>query len=326
MHHITSSDSDTKPQLGGAIIQSPTFFPQMGDKRNDEIYNKFLELTKAKDMKALWTTDTKVLQDANAKMVYETKYGSFNFGPTLDTSYVLDVPGKLLAKGDVKIPALLLGHEKLDGLLFTPPWIRNAWALNAHLGELFPDVPQGVLEELRSKYPIPERAGSRAALTSVADCFDDMAIQCNLLYLTEAALASEGHLVYKYIFNALPATHGYDNEYTFYPSSPLPAPVDETLAKFFQKGIVDFVRFLHPVYDKEDVWEEYTSDERKVMNLGKPGQTKPDYSYSFDKELKDSGACEVWRNLPQKSATSQEKAQNRFVVQDGAQDKQTEEL
>ncbi|KAI4259317.1 MAG: hypothetical protein L6R42_004630 [Xanthoria sp. 1 TBL-2021] len=70
MHHIAASDYH-KPRVEAAIIQSPAFFAQPDDPQNDEMYTKFLELAKVKDLTALFTIDTKVLQHANAKLVHE---------------------------------------------------------------------------------------------------------------------------------------------------------------------------------------------------------------------------------------------------------------
>lgn len=175
MHHITSFGGNTnprKPSMQGAIIQSPGFFPQPNGTQDDEMYTRFLELTKVKDLDALLTVDTKVLQDANAKMVHESMYGYFNFGPTIDGNYVPDLPGKILAQETFPIPAMLLGHMKLDGLLFTPPWIRTTPALLDYVGELFPSVPQSVLDMIASGYPVPTVLGPQLALLDVADFLD----------------------------------------------------------------------------------------------------------------------------------------------------------
>ena len=63
MHHITSLGGGRpydgrKFSMQGAIIQSPGLFPQPNDTKDDEIYNRFLGLTKAKNLEALLTIDT----------------------------------------------------------------------------------------------------------------------------------------------------------------------------------------------------------------------------------------------------------------------------
>lgn len=49
----------------------------------------------------------------------------------------------------------------------------------------------------------------------------DIAIQCNSHYLTKAALEDGQAPVFRYVFNTLPAIHGYDAGYTVSHSPPL---------------------------------------------------------------------------------------------------------
>ena len=106
-------------------------------------------------------------------MFHESIYGYFNFSPTIDSGdYVPDLPGKILAQQKVDIPAMLLGHMKLDGLLFTPPWIRSTPALLDYVRELLPSVPQSVLDMIASGYPVPTVLGPQLALLDVADFLD----------------------------------------------------------------------------------------------------------------------------------------------------------
>ncbi|KAI4286662.1 MAG: hypothetical protein L6R35_004081 [Caloplaca aegaea] len=298
------------------------------------MYTKFLNLTGAKDFEALLTVDTKTLQDANAKMVHDSKYGYFNFGPTIDGYYVRDLPGKVLAGLDngLHVPALLVGHMKLDGLLFTPPWIRTTEALLDHVRELFPGVPQAVLDTIASEYKIPTILGPQGSLLAVADFFDDIAIQCNSVYLTGASNKSRQrkyHPVFRYSFNALPAIHGYDTGYTYYPSPPLIPSVNATLAKFFQKAIVDFSRYLDANPEGVETWQPYGSDNQKVMNMGSASQfNKPDYTPSFGDDRMNSTLCEYWRSAPWYVAPKSKgkSSRQRLVVQDGTRDTLTEEL
>lgn len=125
-----------------------------------------------KDFDALFTADTKILQHANAKLVHESKYGYFNFGPTIDHGYVRDLPGKTLAQDQLRIPAMLLGHEKADGLLYTSPWIRTTEALLDHVPGLYPNVPQSVLDMIVSGYTVPTKFGPQLSLLAAADFFN----------------------------------------------------------------------------------------------------------------------------------------------------------
>lgn len=177
MHHITayggkSGIIHSRPQMQGAILQSPGFFPQPNSTQDDEVYKTFLKLAKVDNLEALFTADTQALQDANAIMIHDSKYGYFDFGPTIDHSYVPDLPGKVLLQSDFPVPAMLLGDMKLDGLLFTPPWIRTTQALLDHVKKLFPGVPDSVLTTIEEKYPVTSPFNPQGALLKVADFLD----------------------------------------------------------------------------------------------------------------------------------------------------------
>ncbi|KAL8830862.1 MAG: hypothetical protein Q9170_005545 [Blastenia crenularia] len=321
MHHIatTGGNAGIKPRMQKAIIQSPGFFPQPNSTQDDEMYAKFLELTGAKDVEALEKADTKVLQDANAKLVHDSKYGYFNFGPTIDYFYVPDLPAKVLAKQDeYRIPPLLVGHEKMDGLLFTPPWIRTTEALLDHVRGLFPGLPQSVLDMVASAYPIPTDLGPQASLLAVADFFD---VSClspdSQSALTQLLLGHRNPVQLSLPHRSFAQVKEDRVPSSYYPNPPLIPPVDEKLARFFQKSIVDFVRYIDPNPEDSEAWNRYVSDNRKVMNMGSPSQlVKPDFTPSLGDDLMNSTLCEYWRSAPwYKAATSKEGSDHRFVVQ-----------
>jgi hypothetical protein len=54
----------------------------------------------------------------------DSSYDTFAFGPTVDGYLVKKLPGKALNENNWRVP-VMDGHTKYDGLLFTPPWIRN---------------------------------------------------------------------------------------------------------------------------------------------------------------------------------------------------------
>ncbi|KAL2072020.1 hypothetical protein VTL71DRAFT_11363 [Oculimacula yallundae] len=294
LHHITAGGGQGfKPRFQKAIIQSAGFFPQPDPAHNDRIYQQYLNLTGATNFDELVKLDSDVLQDANAKMTFNSPYGIFNFGPTIDGDYVPDLPGKLLAehKNHEGI-SLMVGHMANDGLLFTPPWIRTNVQLREHAAKMYPGIAESVKRKITELYKINwwiELAQQKIAI--VSDFLDDIAIQCNSYYLTEAALtANTPAPVFRYSFNALPAIHGYDTGYTYYPSPSPFGKVNETLAEYFQQSIVDFARAGFPGLDDEEgkqVWDIYSGDDRKVMNLGKPGQKKLDFGYSMGVDLMD---------------------------------------
>jgi len=171
LHHITANSNP--PAFQSAIIQSPGFFPQPNQTKEDETYEEFLSLTGANNLEELWEADTEVLIQANADMTYNSSYGLFRFGPTIDGFYVTDLPGKKLREGshhaNIK---LLLGHTKFDGVLFTPPWIRSNQQLESHVKTMFPGISEPVLGDMTDMYPIGRIAYAKEKLLDVADFLD----------------------------------------------------------------------------------------------------------------------------------------------------------
>jgi carboxylesterase type B len=177
MHHITSygGRNDLRPPFKQAILESPGFIPQPDEGVDDSTYKQFLNLTGAKDLESLQTEsmDSKMLMEANAIMTYNSSYGIFKFGPTVDGSYVPDLPGLLLKEGKFheRIP-MVLGYTSNNGVALTPPLIRSNSALRDHVKELFPDVPKSVLEWVDDHYPIGEKETERERIRHVADFLD----------------------------------------------------------------------------------------------------------------------------------------------------------
>lgn len=213
LHQITWAGYTTDPLFRRAIIQSPGFFPQPTTVEADATYLKFLNRTGATNLEGLWNVSESTLIKANAELTYESEYGLFNFGPTIDHVYITDLPSTILRDSDYynKIP-ILLGHTSLDGLLFTPPWIRDNAALGGYIQRLYPNLTSASLDKIKELYPITGPS-EKEKITQVSDLLDDIAIQCNNYYLTEAFVKSKN--VYRYIFNAPPlAIHGADVRYT----------------------------------------------------------------------------------------------------------------
>lgn len=177
LHHITAGGGkDTySPAFDAAVLQSPGFFPQPNNTKNDLTYERFLHLAGATDLADLRNKDTAVLQQANAIMTYESEYGYFNFGPTIDEDFVPDLPGRSLAAGNFHTGiSMLAGHQALDGLLFTPPWIRTNAGLAKHSKDLYPGIPDEVLSNISSKYHINENAILEQSKIGVVSDFLDV--------------------------------------------------------------------------------------------------------------------------------------------------------
>lgn len=77
------------------------------------------------------------------------------------------------------------------------------------------------------------------------------------------------------------------------------------LARFWQESIANFTLYYDPNdYDPDDdegkkFWPAYTEKDRKVMNIGRPGQLlKPNFELSVGEDIIDKEKCEFWRSAP----------------------------
>lgn len=218
LHHVTSpsGDSDPKPEFKQAIMQSPGFFPQADEERVASTYDEVLVRTGASDLEELSDKGTYDLQVINAIMTYYSQYGNFKFGPSVDGSYVEKLPGELLLQKKYHRVPMLIGHTMLDGLLFTPPWIRDDDTLSKYIGDYYPDLLDKDLETIKKMYHINPEALERDKITKVMDLLDDLAIQCNNNFLTETILGNEapGFPLYRYLFGGKVGIHGSDVFFT----------------------------------------------------------------------------------------------------------------
>ncbi|CAG8955610.1 hypothetical protein HYFRA_00009564 [Hymenoscyphus fraxineus] len=305
IHHITSygGDKDLAPDFEAAIIQSPGFYPQANGTQDDQTFATFLNLTNSTDLQSLQKQNSSVLIQANLNMTWNSSpYGYYAFGPTVDGRYVPDLPSRLLKKGKFheKIP-LLMGHERLDGLLFSPPWIRTNQALQDWFVEVYPGAPNSTLGFIANNYTIPgKKSPPQLTLIGVSDFVNHISIECNNYYLTEASLKySSSTPVWRYVFNALPAVNGYDVGYTFYPDKPPISPVNVPLASFFQQSLVNFIRNRNPNPEKGAAsWDRYKPSKRRVMNLGKKDQLIADYTWESRDDTMLREKCAFWQSAP----------------------------
>lgn len=64
-------------------------------------------------MKCLQMRPPRVLQRANQKETEQAEWGKFTFGPAIDGTYVRDLPGREMLKGNyAKNVTILQGHNK----------------------------------------------------------------------------------------------------------------------------------------------------------------------------------------------------------------------
>jgi hypothetical protein len=89
--------------------------------------------------------------------------------------------------------------------------------LKDYVRNLYPDISDGNLTTVAKNYPVPQ-TGPRDEILGVMDLFGDLEISCNNYYLTEAGIGAANVSLYRYVFNAPPATQVSDVFDTVSPS------------------------------------------------------------------------------------------------------------
>ena len=154
---------------------SPGFFPHPNDTQATAVYDRVLSMANVTDMDNLAKKNATELMAINAKVVHGSSYGQFTFGPTVDVNY--DLPSKRLMEGTFNNKIrVYLGYTALDGLLFTPPWVRSTEKLKTYIRSLYKGVTDDVLAKIASFYQIDDPANNgvkqRQSITAVSNALN----------------------------------------------------------------------------------------------------------------------------------------------------------
>lgn len=293
MHQITAYGGlKGKSPFQQAVPQSPGWQQVQSNLEVEDTYRTYLNLTNTTSLAELRAVPYETLRRANAQQVaYNTAWGQFAYGPSVDGSFVPQQPGQLLAQGrfdkDVNV---MVGHNANEGPLFTAPSIQSDAALRAQLNIAYPYMPNASVNYILDVLYPPIFNGSlpyttqyaRAALIIAEGVFT-----CNTFYLDKAY----NNKTYSYLFAVPPAFHGFDIPYTYFTdgaTSLLPTGVtNRTVAIALQDFITSFAKEgvpQAPGITKFDMYGENAS----VLRLNVTGIS----------EIRDSNAnkrCDWWQ-------------------------------
>lgn len=228
LHHLTAYGFDRsikpRPKFNRAIMQSPAFFPVVSQRQMNSTYRAFLKAAGAKNFEDLQKADTQVLIEANRKTTYYSPYGTFAYGPVVSgsegrspTTYVQFPPTlKLLVNAWFSNIQLMIAHNRREGALFTPPWLRNEESLEKYIRNIYPAMSNESVQEFAKLYPVPQtkKVGNKDVATTererfiyAAAAFGDLGVDCNMWALKEKVDKSS---TYRYFYRLYPGYHGQD--------------------------------------------------------------------------------------------------------------------
>lgn len=334
LHHLTANGGEGEPPFQQAILQSPAFFPQADRGKMEDVYQAFLTATGAADLTQLKGMDSQTLMDVNAAMTYRSPYGQFAFGPVVDGTYVRDLPGRSLMKGNfhenVKV---MVGFNRDEGALFTPPWIRWRSQFTSYILDLFPRfLPNELTRAINELYPINIWiADPRYRIATVARAMSDVAVNCNAHYLNKAYNGT----LYTYMFNKYPGVHGQDANYTvsllhhlpvvklpgslflhsagwnlarrpdktrltrsqYWPVEAPPVNASVPLAQMMQRYFTQFIKHGNTSTGYDPVFDQY-GVKRQIMRFGDwRNLFNNDASKMIDNPIRQAH-CDFWQDAP----------------------------
>lgn len=257
MHHLTAQSGTLAPLFKRAILMSPAFEPLYDPGSLETQYQTFETKAGCKGLglACLRTKSSAVLQAANVGTVITSPYGTFGYGPAIDNSFVKDLPGLELAKGNyAKDVAVLLGHTSNEGILFTDPTKILNSQVDALLKQNFPNGTVSTYAAIKNLYPDPSLFGTfQTNFQRLSALIGEWVVTCNTRFL---AAAYPGK-AWGYQFSVPPGIHAFDLILAFWRTDlnigqVLQVDIDvdfltqKNLATGFQSYLTSFVRSGDP--------------------------------------------------------------------------------
>lgn len=199
-----------------AIAQSPGWNPAISNDQQDTTFSDFLKYANASSISDLRKASTETLRAANYLQIANSPWGSFTYGPVTDGNFVPAQPAELLRTGHFDHSLnLLVGHNALEGLSFTPPYVTTDAEFITWLTSSFEKASASTIQYIANKLYPPVYDGTygyKTVLDRAILAVSEYVFTCNTFYLDLAY----GNKTYAYEFAIPPAIHGQDVAYTYF--------------------------------------------------------------------------------------------------------------
>lgn len=253
LHHLTAYGGARDPPLfQQAILQSPAYVPRPYASQAQDSFSVFLSNANVSTLAELKSLDTLDLQVANKLSQTSDFYGTFQFGPAPDGSFVPELPEQLLDNGKyhrgVKV---MVAHNTFEAQRYTDSAVTDSQAFDTYMKLYFPQANTSVLEELSTVvYPavyndtsLPWTTPFDRLMTAVAD----FTFTCHAYFTGEAMGVDAGSDAYSYLFSVPPGTHTLDVNYSYYINSTWSSIITNvTTAQYLQGYLANFVLSGNP--------------------------------------------------------------------------------
>ncbi|RDW77798.1 hypothetical protein BP6252_05851 [Coleophoma cylindrospora] len=257
LHQITAYGGVEAP-FRQAIMQSPAFIPKSLKNQTNTAFEAFLAAANVTTLAEARLLDSKVLQKANKLVQATAFYGSFNFGPAPDGTFVPDLPGKLLLEGkfDHNL-TIIAAHNSNEAGHYTPPTATNSDNFTTFMLDYFPELSTSQLTYLTTVLYPAIYNGSQPYTTPFKRldlAISDFTFTCSTNSLGRAF----GNSTHNYQFSVPPGNHTEDVPYTFF-NGPISTVKNDTLAMTLQRYLTGFSAKGTPNQAGLPYWTEYGS-------------------------------------------------------------------
>ncbi|CAK7200788.1 hypothetical protein SEUCBS139899_003487 [Sporothrix eucalyptigena] len=232
IHHLVAEGGTLDPLFKRAIIQSPAY-QWMWDRAGkvEDTFQAFASLSNCSSNEATTTileclrnADAATLQAANKAVMNTVAAGSFAVGPTVDGSFIRQLPILELSLGNYAkgVESFLLSHCSDEATLFVSGSVATDAEFLRFLDTTFPNYTHAsVLEKIIEFYPSVSQASSTGPAppeyTSESERFEaflrDSCFTCNVRYINEAVGDDK---VWNMQYSVTPGWHGTDLLPTFF--------------------------------------------------------------------------------------------------------------
>lgn len=222
-HQITAFGGSQSVPFARAIPQSPGFLPQANNTGLENQLNRIFQLTNTTTVKQLRKLPYEMLAAANYVQVFESQFGQFTYGPSVDGVFVPATPAQLLAEGKfAKDVQVMVGHNLDEGLLFSDPLATtNDDFRNSVVPAVAPYASAEIQDYIANTLYPPVFNGTYGYTDNIARqalMLSEVSFTCNVYYLSNAY----NHQDYVYYFTIYPGLHGSDVAYTVsHPTEPV---------------------------------------------------------------------------------------------------------
>ncbi|KAH8738472.1 Alpha/Beta hydrolase protein [Ilyonectria robusta] len=226
MHQVTAFGGRGEVPFAAAIAQSPAFWTITNDLKLWETtlavasQLSSVEITTAEQLRLL---NSSTLMQVNQAMTYNAPYGLFVYGPTVDGTFVPDIPSVLLLNGQF-YDSIKGGLNNMDTVIMVGHNRDEASTFTASL-----DTNEQLISMFQLSYPVSDTAeryiftdlypnilngtyGYTSQLGRAKLLISELVFTCNTRFLGTAFR----NQTYNYRFECPPGLHGQDLDWTFF--------------------------------------------------------------------------------------------------------------